>query len=249
MTAYCRAIANNGKKITAYMFGGLGSQLFIIFTTLSFARRFGYNVEFIENGLAPGTIKRGTYWPILFQHIPKCVFVVKTKLSFLPNYIHFQSDLNSSKLEPIPAVNDWMMLHGHFQSYQYFHDNISLKEMRQYLLHGMNDYNNGIVASVSREINHLAQNKMKIFIHLRRDADFVVSPSNYIISDAYYMKAIEILNEKYGEENVYFIVFSDNMSYAKELFGALDNAAYPEGMICKYIQNHDVIIFHLYKSH
>ena len=106
--------------ITCNLMGGLGNQLFQIFTTISYAMKTKHEFNFLNVKTLGGTNNtlRHTFWdtlfaklhPILIENFPeKMVFVKEVRFPFRELHIsRFQS----------PNV----CLYGYFQSYKYFQE-------------------------------------------------------------------------------------------------------------------------------
>jgi hypothetical protein len=103
--------------LTCNLIGGLGNQLFQIFTTISLSlnssnRFFFKNVELLDGG------KRHTYWGTFFFKLKPflkpvyCNFVVIKELSFAYNKIYSHTLMGKD-----------ICLYGYYQSYKYFEDN------------------------------------------------------------------------------------------------------------------------------
>lgn len=110
--------------ITVYLQGGLGNQLFQIFTCISYALK--YNFEFklpvynqnekIAKG--PTGCLRPTYWDNLLVNLKKNV--VKKNHHMYQNLPRLQE--KDFRYNEIPKINENFMLFGYFQSYKYFND-------------------------------------------------------------------------------------------------------------------------------
>ena len=107
--------------ITCNVMGGLGNQLFQIFTTISYAinhkKQFGFlYTEFVGVGK---TIRRNTYWNNLFLPLKKYTFASLPPMKYLhEENFHYKE---------LPSPNDEnICLFGYFQSYKYFESNSRL---------------------------------------------------------------------------------------------------------------------------
>lgn len=106
--------------ITCNLMGGLGNQLFQIFTTISYAIKSKNRFQFLDvEQLGSGsTTIRPTYWntflsnlkPFLIKELPQDIQVIKEK-GFPYNELPVQHMHNKN-----------VMIYGYFQSYQYFKD-------------------------------------------------------------------------------------------------------------------------------
>lgn len=111
--------------ITCNLMGGLGNQLFQIFTTISYALsvkdKFTFlNVETLGTG---STIIRYTYWNTFLNRMrPFLIY------KFVPNKVikekHFCYDELPIDTDTNTDTN--IMLYGYFQSYKYFQENQKL---------------------------------------------------------------------------------------------------------------------------
>jgi hypothetical protein len=112
--------------LTCNLVGGLGNQLFQIFTTISYAIKTKEKFVFLnsESVGAKITKVRNTYWenllyklkPFLSNDFPN--YVVVREAGFTFNDII--SEINSNK------INNNTCLYGYFQSYKYFQNNYEL---------------------------------------------------------------------------------------------------------------------------
>lgn len=105
--------------ITCYLMGGLGNQLFQIFTTVHYAIKHRmqfkfHNVEHLGGG--PNTTLRHTYWkslldrfkPFLLYELPENMVTLRER----------GFEFNEIIIEP--HKGDDIILFGYFQSYKYF---------------------------------------------------------------------------------------------------------------------------------
>jgi len=105
--------------------GGLGNQLFQIFTVISYAIKYKHMFKFInvEELGVDGSTKRKTYWK---------TFLFKLSGFLIEKYPHFDviyreegfnyNEISTGYLQD-NNVNTNIMLHGYFQSYKYFQEN------------------------------------------------------------------------------------------------------------------------------
>jgi len=134
---------------------------------------------------------------------------------------------------------------GPKKSYIYLGDNSMYSEMyykldtsRNYYLHGvwanseyLKLFENEIKTSFAmapmlseedNKLNDLILTTQSVSIHLRR-GDYVNSDF-YNLGESYYMRAVDVIKSKI--EMPTFFVFSDDIDYAKKMFGALDNVVF-----------------------
>ena len=191
--------------ITCNLIGGLGNQLFQIFTTLSYAiklkeRFYFLNSETIGTGI---TKVRNTYWnnllyklnSFLTYDLPKFVVVRETGFTF--NDII--SEINKNKISNINSC-----LYGYFQSYKYFQNNyetiyrlLGIKKQKETLL----------------EVHNISNLGNTVSMHFRL-GDYKLYPNVYpIMSYEYYKKSLFFLenhNHKQNKSNLDILFFCED---------------------------------------
>lgn len=103
--------------ITCNLLGGLGNQLFQIFTVISYALDTNHRPEFIYATHTPGMTKRTTYWDTFLSPLYQMI------VEKLPDYKSIQfirEETFSYKALPIIGKESHALLLGYFQSYKYF---------------------------------------------------------------------------------------------------------------------------------
>ena len=111
--------------LTCNLMGGLGNQLFQIFTVISYAIKYKHMIKFINAEILGTGTKRKTYWND---------FLFRLSGFLMDEYPHFDIIYKEEKFsfEEIPqgylkeTRNTNILLHGYFQSYKYFHKNYYL---------------------------------------------------------------------------------------------------------------------------
>lgn len=103
-----------------YLRGGLGNQLFQIFTGISYS--INYKKDFLISDLHYSnqddkTTKRETYWKNIFKILRNKI----TKKDKDENFFTYKE--NRFEYVPIPDINKDLWLIGYFQSYRYFSSN------------------------------------------------------------------------------------------------------------------------------
>jgi hypothetical protein len=112
--------------ITCNLKGGLGNQLFQIFTTISYAKKNEQQFFFKDTyALNNGVTKRHTYWHSLLIYLKKHVVNFVFKMSVVRE--------KSFSYEELPEITflDNIILDGYYQSPKYFEKNY--KEIYDYL--------------------------------------------------------------------------------------------------------------------
>jgi hypothetical protein len=122
--------------------GGLGNQLFQIFTTISYAIKshkwFKFtNVKTLGGG---STTIRNTYWDSFLSRLKHF-----TTNEFPQMYLIREKDFTFNKLPILEVSNNNIIIHGYFQSYKYFEENyeiiirmIGLEQMKVVLCKKLN---------------------------------------------------------------------------------------------------------------
>jgi len=189
--------------LTCNLMGGLGNQLFQIFTVISYAleqkKKFGFlNVKELGGG---DTTKRYTYWDSFFSKLDNFLMEESPIIHNIYREKSFEYlDIPSNEFN-YPNV----MLFGYFQSYLYFKDKyseicdfLSINSKKINLLNNVLDYHtsNFIKNSVS--------------IHFRL-GDYITKPDYHpIMSYDYYKMAIAyILSNDSSIQNVLYFYEDD----------------------------------------
>ena len=189
--------------ITCNLIGGLGNQLFQIFTTLSYSikskeRFYFLNSETVGTGI---TKVRNTYWnnllyklnSFLTYDLSKIVVVRETEFRF--NDII--SEINKNKNNKINSC-----LYGYFQSYKYFQNNyetiyrmLCIKKQKETLL----------------ELHQILDLGNTVSMHFRL-GDYKLYPNVYpIMSYEYYKKSLLFLeNQNQNNCNLSVLFFCED---------------------------------------
>jgi hypothetical protein len=180
-------------KVGVVLGGGLGNQLFQIFTIIS------YNIDnkckdYIHNKLFIKSNIRNYYWDTLFSNI--CY-------DYLNNYdIYIESSFCYNN---IPIFNNDTLLNGNFQSHKYFEHNINkIKEII-----GIDEkINNVLIKYPEYTINKT------ISVHYRM-GDYLYIPTTHPVKKpGYYINSFKSLIDKgvdiYDYDILYFCEENDN---------------------------------------
>lgn len=173
--------------ITCNLVGGLGNQLFQIFTTLSYAIRIKERFRFLNSeSVGAGITKvRNTYWknflyklnPFLIHEFSKFVVIRETGFTF--NDII--SEINNNKITNINTC-----LYGYFQSYKYFQNNFEII----YRLLDIQKQKETVIKSYN-----ILNLENTVSMHFRI-GDYKLFPTIYpIMSYEYYEKALSYIQE------------------------------------------------------
>jgi len=180
--------------IHGHLMGGLGNQLFQIFTTIAYALKEGHQFKFTSNiKLA----NRNTYW---FSF-----------LSSLQNYIGKYNANNLRKIsekghhyEKLPNLskNNKVLLYGYFQSEKYFKD----YKNDIYNLINLN-YNKNLVKDIFNEIISTNPTNTIISLHFRL-GDYINIPNILpIMSIEYYSAALNHMKNNLKPSDVVTILY------------------------------------------
>ena len=186
--------------ITCILIGGLGNQLFQIFTTISYAIRTGNVFKFYNSSFTGGigiTIKRATYWenflyklkPFLQIDFPPLTTIHEKNFSYNDLLLSIMSEQNVS-------------LYGYFQSYKYFQNNyetiyrlLGIKKQKETLL----------------EVHNISNLGNTVSMHFRL-GDYKLYPNVYpIMSYEYYKKSLFFLeNHNQNKSNLDILFFCED---------------------------------------
>ena len=205
--------------ISSSVMGGLGNQLFQIFTTIAYGIKYSRKIIFPEHLTVQSRCPRHTYWESFLKHL----FIFTTK--FVPNKINekmlyafpvYQEGQGFSHIEIPEFKMTNVRLNGYFQSYKYFEKYmINILNLIKY-----NNIRNQFVEKYKEYLTELdfpqfhientEKEKCKIVsIHFRL-GDYKTLPDYHpILSYVYYIHAIEHVMKKLQEKNekVNFLVF------------------------------------------
>jgi hypothetical protein len=203
-------------------FGRLGNQMFQFAATVGIARKANQAFAFPkENTEVPSVedFKDGVRREVYFD-LPKYFPNVERTLQPLQDiqtyhiaqepYFHFCPDLFT--------VPDQTNLMGYFQTEKYF-------EHCSDLILGYFQFDKEIKKQAENSFPQFPSKVEYVSIHLRR-GDYAGLQQFHPVMDAdYYFEAMT----QFMDGDYCFLIFSDDIQYAKELFGEQDNIIYIEG--------------------
>jgi hypothetical protein len=193
--------------VTCYIQGGLGNQLFIIFTTLAVAKKQNIKYAIVKQPDSPSVTPRKTYYNNLLSKLE-----THDMLKFSINAMY--KEPNHMKYNEIPPIYTNTMLMGYFQSRKYI-DNIRDTIISTVCLTDKKDIDAKNLSI--KLIREKADGRKCIFIHVRRGDYLNLSHYHYNLPFEYYKKAIDNHKEK---NNCLFVIFSDDMEHCKEQFSS-----------------------------
>ena len=194
--------------VSCYLMGGLGNQLFQIFSTMSYAFDHKYYIVFpFSKSLTTGTI-RPTYWDSFLYHID-CFTTACARIKYENSMIHkfpmYKEQEFSYKSIPRFDNHPEILLYGYFQSYKYFiHNNEALFSLIK--LNSQQD-------CIKQEYSTLFDTEFTcISMHFRIGDYQKIQDAHPILPYEYYENSIQhLLNNHPGNLRIlYFCQDSDN---------------------------------------
>jgi len=173
--------------ITCNLCGGLGNQLFQIFTTISYAIKSKKKFYFLDSEISPSITKRYTFWNSLLYKLKP--FLIKEIVKDSKNIK--QKDFTFNEIEISELINN-ICLQGYFQSYKYFQNHyetifkmIDIEKQKNTVSKSHGDF-------------YL---KNTVSMHFRL-GDYKLLPNVYpILTYEYYEKAFEYIQK----HNLYYL--------------------------------------------
>ena len=168
--------------ITCNLIGGLGNQLFQIFTTITYAMRTKQKFIFFKTDKTGGGITkiRDTYWNnLLYKLAPFLIVNLPTYNLIRENSFNY----NDIILEIVKYTenNNHVCLYGYFQSYKYFQNNFNT-------IYRMLDFEKQKETVSQIFSKHYLENAVSLHFRI---GDYKLWPNIYpIMSYQYYEKAL-----------------------------------------------------------
>ncbi len=183
--------------------GGLGNQLFEIFTTIAYAMKHNRQFIFPYEELLPNCYReyyRNTYWSNLYKELLQYTTHINEgftneSLSMLPSY----NEPMFKYIEIPDFQNNEIILKGHYQSYKYF-------EHQYHFIAGMIGLPMKL-QGIRREFpEYFPDNRHIVSMHFRL-GDYKLKPKQHpILSFDYYDLAIREIMNRRGIENPLVVV-------------------------------------------
>jgi hypothetical protein len=189
--------------ITCNLCGGLGNQLFQIFTTISYAIKYNIPFVFLYSEISPSITHRITYWNTFLKSLK-----AYTRINIPINKINiYEKPCIYTDLE-IPKLNNTIVcINGYFQSYKYFenYENIILKLIM------FEEVKKGLIEHL--QITDTFFNN-SASIHFRL-GDFKNLQAHPIVAYKYeyYEKSILFLQENNTINKIYFFCENEDINY------------------------------------
>jgi hypothetical protein len=194
------------KIISVELTGGLGNQLFQIFTALSISLDRELKLQILELGESPSCTKRYTYWNTLLIKMKKDGYLTtdeKIIRRLQPLY----------RIENIPRNKSDFIIRGGLQNYHVFHHN--LEKIREKT--GIDD---------TRVEYNFSEDKTYVSLHFRIGDYKNYSHIHPILSISYYANSINYICERDDTEKEILIfgesedelIINTNIDYLKSIF-------------------------------
>lgn len=164
-------------------------------------------------------------FPIKQDIIQKIVLKIRNRANWHKKSFYKQHDYTEfyPEVYSLPQNTDMYML-GIWANEKYF------ANLRQQLQKEVFVFDEKKLNNMSRQIKKKIETTEKsVSIHVRR-GDFV-KYRNHVMGKQYYQKAMNIMENQIGKAN--YFVFSDDLSYARELFSQYENINYVCGNVAK----------------
>lgn len=167
--------------------------------------------------------KKLSEFPIRKNCINEIFLKIRNRLKWHKKSFYKQYDYTEyySEVYDLPVDRDMYLL-GIWANEKYFKDLKSRLQKEVFIFDAtrLND--------VSREVKERIESaENSVSIHVRR-GDFV-EYQNHVMGKQYYQKAMEIMENTIGHAD--YFVFSDDVDYARELFGHSLNVFYVQGNV------------------
>jgi hypothetical protein len=194
--------------ITCDLRGGLGNQLFQIFTTMSYAISCSHQFRFLnlkQLGGGQSTI-RNTYWETFFYNLK--FFLIEK----LPEEIHEikEKQFSYENLNMEGMNNKNIIINGYFQSYKYFEHNYSFI----YRIIGVENMKKIVTKKFFLTNSSLDS---CIGLHFRIGDYKNIQEYHPLTTYEYYKNSIEYINDNSPDENLNIIYFFEEKDSADVL--------------------------------
>lgn len=179
---------------------GLGRQLFIIWTTIAFARKYSKPYAFWDMKRKPWK----SYWDTFFKNID----IVNRPL---PSFYYAYRDPNDFTYKPITNFDSTFTIDGYFQSYLHF-DEIYDEIYSTLVTKADNSYLT-IANKLVDQLKSSAETRKCIYVHINQKMKILETTKSINLSKDYYAKAIK----KFDSEN-FFIFFHNSQEQSDNEF-------------------------------
>lgn len=191
------------NTIVMHIMGGLGNQLFQIFTGLNYAIEHGTPIQFPYKKVVSENPYRESYWSTLLKSIEHLATTIDTN-RYYKYFVHY------FEYKDIPLFNKDICLQGYFQSYRYFEKHfetickmIKLDEQKEVVFNKYKDY-----FFTTKEI---------ISIHFRLGDYIKQQDCHPVLPITYYRNALSQYNIETSYRVLYFCEAIDNDTVSKSI--------------------------------
>jgi hypothetical protein len=201
--------------------GGLGNQLFQIYTTISYAIKYKMNFKFHNCEYTGGvgkTIKRDTYWENLLYKL-KSFLIPKKDFPELKTIKEKKFTYNDIDLSYSTSEN--ICLYGYFQSYKYFQQFYH----SIYKLLDIDKQKDTVIKSYNETIKTNIDYNKTISIHFRLGDYKLITEVHPIMPYEYYKNALHhiITNETTPSTNILYFCEEQDISDVEITINKLKN--------------------------
>jgi hypothetical protein len=171
--------------------GGLGNQLFQIFTTIALS------IELKDKYMFPNNISRGartrTYWDTILKELKRNIITAPLTSLRLPVYKEGEFKYNKIPLLPnIVNKNGGIILYGYYQSYKYFEK--EYKKITNYIK--LDEQRKMVRDKYFVDVEYSSPKNCVISLHFRMGDYINLQESHPILDTKYYIKSIGLILNK-----------------------------------------------------
>jgi len=180
--------------------GGLGNQIFQIFTTIAYGIKYRKPFKFLNLEKLGGgsTTIRYTFWDSFFSNLKPFL------MPEIPLNIHVIREKGFHYNELSPLVNDDILLYGYFQSYKYFDNYYSL--ICRFI--GLDKLKENLLAKLQLSKNDLENH---ITMHFRIGDYKKLQDYHPLATYDYYERSLEYIQKNKSEEEFTILYFCEEV--------------------------------------
>jgi hypothetical protein len=196
--------------ITCYLQGGLGNQLFILFTTIAYALQNNQSVMFYySEKYVHGYTLRYTYWNTFFKTL-KELTTIKPIMNGLKT-IKEHREGKYTELDKVNSTDQSAILYGYFQSFKYFQDEYG--EISRML---------GIADMRNRYFNWFSKNDLDPETTISMHFCFSdCKKHNNVLPIEYYSKSLDYMIDHQDPLTVLYFCEEENRSEVNQIINTL----------------------------
>lgn len=200
------------QVVTIHLMGGLGNQLFQIFTCISYGIQHGHRIILPYSDVLTTGITRPTYWNTLLKTIKH--FSSFNNKEYTINRLSSINTFNESgfKFSEIPLFDVVeLRLFGYFQSPKYF-------QYHYNTICDLMNLPNQIISVKNKYSQYFEENKRTICMHFRLDDYKQIQEHHPLMPVQYYQSALSyiLMVQQAADHNIlYFCQESDNEDVTK----------------------------------